>query len=147
MFKTKGISRSRLTLKWYSPHTELLALYNDIDIALDSFPYSGGLTTCEALWMSVPMLTVPGETFANRDSVSHLLTIGLPELVECDYDDYVELAVGLANDIDSLPQWRPRQSATEKYLLKIFLHSCERYGVTSIYRKVAWIMCICSCRD
>lgn len=98
MFKAKGVERSRLMLEGLSPHAELLARYNDVDIALDPFPYSGGLTTYEALWMGVPVITVPGETFASRHSQIHLTAAGLPELVARDYDDYVTVAVGLAND-------------------------------------------------
>ena len=98
LFEAKGVDRSRLMLEGYTPHAELLARYNDVDIALDPFPYSGGLTTYEALWMGVPVITVPGETFASRHSLSHLSTLGLPELVAHDRDDYVKLAVGLAND-------------------------------------------------
>ena len=106
LFEAKGISRTRVTLEGYSPHSELLARYNDIDIALDPFPYSGGLTTCEALWMGVPVVTVPGATFASRHSMSHLSTVGLPEMISVDYDDYVGLAVGLAHDIDRLSELR-----------------------------------------
>ncbi|MBT4932951.1 MAG: tetratricopeptide repeat protein [Rhodospirillaceae bacterium] len=102
MFMAEGIDSSRLTLEGPSPHEALFARYNDVDIALDPFPYSGGLTTYEALWMGVPVITVPGQTFASRHSLSHLSTIGLPELIARDHDDYVRLAVGLANDGDRL---------------------------------------------
>ncbi|MBC8267411.1 MAG: tetratricopeptide repeat protein [Rhodospirillaceae bacterium] len=102
LFEAEGIDGSRLTLEGPSPHAELFARYNDVDIALDPFPYSGGLTTYEALWMGVPVITVPGETFASRHSFSHLSTIGLSELVADDQDDYVRLAVGLAKDAGRL---------------------------------------------
>ena len=106
MFEAKGINQTRLVLEGPSPHAELLGRYNDVDIALDPFPYSGGLTTYEALWMGVPVITVPGETFASRHSQSHLSTIGLPELVARNRDDYVKLAVELANDGDRLTSLR-----------------------------------------
>jgi predicted O-linked N-acetylglucosamine transferase (SPINDLY family) len=102
MFEAEGIDNSRLMLEGPSPHAALFARYNDVDIGLDPFPYSGGLTTYEALWMGVPIITVPGQTFASRHSLSHLSTIGLPELVARDHKDYVRLAVGLANDGDRL---------------------------------------------
>jgi len=102
LFGARGIDRSRLSIEGRSPHADLLACYNDVDIALDTFPYSGGLTTYEALWMGVPVITAPGETFASRHSLSHLSTIGLPELVARDHDEYVELALGLASHTDRL---------------------------------------------
>ena len=93
-----GVEQSRLTLEDSSPHSELLARYNDVDIALDTFPYSGGLTTCEALWMGVPVITKPGETFASRHSLSFLTSVGATDLVADDLPDYVSKAVELAND-------------------------------------------------
>ena len=106
MFDAKGVDRSRLRLEGWSPHLELLARYNEVDIALDPFPYSGGLTTYEALWMGVPVITVPGKTFASRHAFSHLSTMGLTELVARHREDYVKLAVELASDTDRLTDLR-----------------------------------------
>jgi len=105
-FKVEGVSASRLVLEGESPHSELFERYNDVDIALDTFPYSGGVTTYEALWMGVPVITVPGATFASRHSQSHLMTIGYPELVAKDQDHYVELAIELAHDQERLSRIR-----------------------------------------
>ena len=101
-----GVEISRLTFEGRSSHADLLARYNDIDIALDPFPYSGGLTTCEALWMGVPVITVPGETFASRHSLSHLSNVGVPELVAEGPEDYICKVVELANDIARLTDLR-----------------------------------------
>ncbi len=106
MFDAVGIPATRVLFEGRSPHAELLARYNDVDIALDPFPYSGGITTYEALWMGVPVITVPGQTFASRHSESHLETIGYPEFIARDLDQYVALAVQWANDIDGLSQLR-----------------------------------------
>ena len=81
MFAEHGIAPSRLDLLGHSPHAELLAHYNDIDIALDPFPFSGCLTTCEALWMGVPVVTMPGQIFAHRHSASFLREVGLTDWV------------------------------------------------------------------
>lgn len=97
-----GIARNRLTLEGHSEHYRLLEAYNSVDIALDSWPYSGGLTTCEALLMGVPVITYPGPTFAGRHSASHLTHAGLPELVADSWEKYEQLAVELASDIENL---------------------------------------------
>ena len=67
--------------------------YNKVDIALDTTPYSGGTTTCDALWMGVPVLTAPGERPGSRSAASILTTVGLTEWIA---DDYVQRAVDLA---------------------------------------------------
>jgi predicted O-linked N-acetylglucosamine transferase (SPINDLY family) len=79
-----------------------LSEYGRIDLALDTYPYNGGLTTCEALWMGVPVVTCPGETFASRHSLSHLSNVGLAETIARDLDEYVEVAVSLAADLPRL---------------------------------------------
>ncbi|MCL6377677.1 FkbM family methyltransferase [Pectobacterium brasiliense] len=102
VLEINGISRERVRIESSSPHRELLASYNDVDIALDPWPYSGGLTTCEAMAMGVPVVTLPGPTFAGRHSASHLVNAGMPELVADSWEHYINIAVGMANDLDSL---------------------------------------------
>jgi len=106
LFAAHEIDLGRLELLGPSPHAKLLAEYNRIDLALDPFPYSGGLTTCEALWMGVPVVTCPGETFASRHSFSHLSNVGLTETIARDLDDYVQRAVCLAGDLPRLAALR-----------------------------------------
>ncbi len=105
-FASAGIERSRIECRDWTPHAETLAEYGDIDIGLDPFPYNGGLTTCEALWMGVPVFTWPGETFANRHSLSHLSNAGMGEFVVGSIDEYVAMAATLAKDIPRLAELR-----------------------------------------
>jgi predicted O-linked N-acetylglucosamine transferase (SPINDLY family) len=102
IFAAQGIELGRLEFLGSSPHPELLGEYRRIDIALDTFPYSGGLTTCEALWMGVPVITCPGETFASRHSLTYLSNLELTETIARDWDEYVDLAVALAGDLPRL---------------------------------------------
>jgi predicted O-linked N-acetylglucosamine transferase (SPINDLY family) len=106
-FDSGGVEGTRLTVEGKAPHhSDLFARYNDIDIALDTFPYSGGLTTCEALWMGVPVITKPGDTFASRHSLSHLANVGAAELVADNLSDYVARTVDLAKDVSRLAGMR-----------------------------------------
>ena len=105
-FTAHGIDASRIDLRGGGNHEEFLRGYHDIDIALDPFPYSGGLTTCEALWMGVPVVTHPGETFAGRHALTHLSNAGLTDTIADSFEKYVEIAVGLANDLTRLAHWR-----------------------------------------
>src|SRR5439155_5088324 len=102
LFAAEGIPAAQIDLEAGSPHSELLKRYNDIDIALDPFPYSGGLTTIEALWMGVPVVTMPGERFASRHSFSHLNNVGLGDLVADSPEAYVRIAIELADDLPRL---------------------------------------------
>ena len=105
-FAAQGIAPERLVLRGPSDHRSFIGEYNDIDIVLDPFPYSGGLTTCEALWMGVPTVALSGEIFAARHSVSHLSNAGLADWVAHDVASYVELAVAKASDISGLAALR-----------------------------------------
>lgn len=98
----QGIHEDRLILEGPSSHRVLLETYNRVDIALDPWPYSGGLTTCEALLMGVPVVTLPGPTFAGRHSATHLVNTGMPELVVNSWDEYRARVVELAADLESL---------------------------------------------
>src|SRR6185369_7061236 len=101
-----GVDAERVQFQARSTFGEYLAAYQQIDVALDPFPFNGGATTCEALWMGVPVITCPGETFASRHSLSHLSNIGLTETIARDLDDYVELAVSLVTDLPGLAALR-----------------------------------------
>jgi predicted O-linked N-acetylglucosamine transferase (SPINDLY family) len=105
-FAGHGIGAGRVEFLGLSPHADLLDHYTHIDMALDPFPYNGGLTTLEALWMGVPVLTCPGETFAGRHSLTHLSNLGLTQTIARDLDAYIALAVSLAADLAGLAALR-----------------------------------------
>jgi predicted O-linked N-acetylglucosamine transferase (SPINDLY family) len=96
LFAAHGVSGERLDLRGPSTHPELLACYQEIDIALDPFPYSGGTTTCEALSMGVPVVTMVGANLVNRVSASFLTAVGLEALVADSPDSYADTVVALA---------------------------------------------------
>ena len=97
----------RIKLLGYSPRDEFLASYQEVDIALDPFPYNGGLTTLEALWMGVPVVTLHGDRFVSH-SRSILMNIGLGECVTDTEDEYVNKAVNLASDLPRLATLRSK---------------------------------------
>jgi predicted O-linked N-acetylglucosamine transferase (SPINDLY family) len=101
-FADGGISPHRLELRGASPHREMLAEYGDIDIALDPFPFSGGLTSCEALWMGVPVITLPGSTAPSRQTLSILTALGRQDWAAGSAADFIDLAARLAADRHSL---------------------------------------------
>jgi predicted O-linked N-acetylglucosamine transferase (SPINDLY family) len=106
-FAAHGIDASRLILMgWETTPENHLAIYQRVDIGLDSFPYNGTTTTCEALWMGVPVVTLAGDRHASRVGVSLLESVGLPELVGRDVDDYVRIAAALAGDLPRLAALR-----------------------------------------
>ena len=106
LFSSAGIEAPRLSLLGKSQHRQLLAEYNNIDVALDPFPYSGGLTTLESLWMGVPVVTLGGDRFAARHSVSHLTAAGLPELIADGPESYLRITGELAADLPHLEALR-----------------------------------------
>ena len=98
-FTTHGIAPERLELiGWTATRQEHLALYARIDIGLDTFPYNGTTTTCEALWMGVPVIALAGDRHAARVGVSLLTRLGLPELIAQTPQDYIDIARRLSQD-------------------------------------------------
>lgn len=101
-----GIAASRVTVHGQSPREAYLAAHAEVDIILDTFPYPGGTTTCEALWMGVPTLTLAGDSLIERQGASMLSCAGLQDWVARDTDDYVSLALRHAADLDGLAKLR-----------------------------------------
>jgi len=107
LFTHHGIAAERIeVLSWEPSISRHLSIYHRIDIGLDTFPYHGTTTTCEALWMGVPVITLAGNTYASRVGVSLLSNAGLPGLVAESPDEYVSMAVTLARDVERLQSLR-----------------------------------------
>jgi predicted O-linked N-acetylglucosamine transferase (SPINDLY family) len=103
IFKAEHISFERVELVGWTESTEdHLALYNQIAIGLDPYPYHGTMSTCEAMWMGVPVITLAGQTHVSRVGVSLLSNMGLKELIAESPKEYIRIAVELANDIPRL---------------------------------------------
>jgi predicted O-linked N-acetylglucosamine transferase (SPINDLY family) len=106
VFAARGIERERLRLL---PRSSIEVFYQtrcEVDIALDSFPYSGGTTTCESLWMGVPVVTMRGETSPSRSSASLLTACTLEYLIASNQVEYVRIARDLAADRAGLSRLR-----------------------------------------
>ena len=105
-FATHGVDPARIEVLSPAPQPVVMARYGGIDLALDSFPYSGGLTTCEALWMGVPVVTLAGRTHVARVGASLLTHTGLAERIATSPDNYVERAIAAAHDLPRLAELR-----------------------------------------
>jgi predicted O-linked N-acetylglucosamine transferase (SPINDLY family) len=102
-----GITPNRIELlNWVSSSTAHLQLYNRIDIALDTFPYNGTTTTCEALWMGVPVVTYTGTSHVSRVGTALLTHAGCPQWIARDVEGYESIALKLAGDLPGLSQIR-----------------------------------------
>jgi predicted O-linked N-acetylglucosamine transferase (SPINDLY family) len=97
-----GIAADRVQMLGSVPRAAYLAAHAEVDIILDTFPYPGGTTTCEALWMGVPTLTLAGETLLARQGASLLTAAGLPDWITNGEDDYVAKAIHFASDLPKL---------------------------------------------
>lgn len=105
-FAAQGIEADRLMLQGPSPRASYLAAYEQVDICLDPFPFTGGATSAESLWMGVPVLTLAGERFVARQGVGLMTNAGLPDWVATDADDYVQRAIQHAADLPRLAALR-----------------------------------------
>jgi len=102
-----GIAADRIELRSrMDGKADHLSLYNEIDVALDCYPYNGATTTCEALWMGVPVVSLRGRTHTSRMGHSILSAAGKSEWVTSDRDGFVATAVALAKDLALRAAWR-----------------------------------------
>lgn len=101
-----GISPDRVRFETRTSRQEYLAAHAHIDMILDTFPFNGGTTTCEALWMGVPTLTIAGSTMIARQGASLLTCAGLKDWIGYDPEDYVATALAQAADLENLARLR-----------------------------------------
>jgi protein O-GlcNAc transferase len=138
-FAQRGIAPERIELRGASFHKDLLKEYDDIDIALDPFPFTGGLTSCEALWMGVPVVTWPQSRVVSRQTLAFLSATSLPELAARDADDYVLIACELAGNRQRLANLRAgmRQKMQVSSLMDVqgFTQRLEQ-SLTNLYQEV-----------
>jgi len=106
LLERQGIDPQRLKFVASVPLSRYFKLYEQIDIGLDPFPCNGGTTTCDALWMGAPVVTLAGRTAVGRAGVSVLRNIGLPELIAESPQQYVQITTDLAQDLPRLAELR-----------------------------------------
>lgn len=107
LFEAYDIPAERVELLGQADSTaEHLGLYRRVDIGLDTFPYNGTTTTCEALWMGVPVVVQEGDRHMARVGVSMLQQAGLQEFIARDRADYLSIVAGLAHDLERLATLR-----------------------------------------
>ena len=115
-FCSKGVDKSRIELHAWQSFPKYFESYHQIDIALDPFPFGGGITTCDATWMGVPVVTLRGKTAVGRGATSILSNIGMQSQIANTQEEYISIANHLCSDLDGL-------AATRKGLREKFQQS------------------------
>ncbi len=105
-YESHGVYRERLILEGPSKREEYLSDYNRVDMALDPFPFPGGTTSVEGLWMGVPVLTLKGDRFISHQGEAIVSNAGLSDWIAQDLDDYMAMAVRFASDVPALASLR-----------------------------------------
>lgn len=134
-FSKHGIEKERLIIEAASPSRQYYEAYNRVDLCLDPFPYTGGTTSVDALWMGVPVLTLHSDLLIGRQGESILQTVGLPEFVARSQDEYAARAIALANDSQPL---RDLRSTLRERLLASPLCDSRKYGdaLANLFREM-----------
>lgn len=130
-----GIESKRVQFVGRMSTDKYFELYRQIDIALDTFPFAGGATTCDALWMGVPVITLAGSRAVGRAGLSILSNVGLPELVAHSQEEYVQIAIALAQDI---PRLNELHSKLRGQMEASPLMDAPRFArnIESVYRQI-----------
>lgn len=132
-FTRQGVEPERLILRGRSPHAQMLAEYGEVDIALDTFPYNGGLTSCECLWMGVPIVALEGERMIARQTAAMLRLLGLDDWVARTPEEYLDIARHKSRQILEVTDLRAR---LRKLMIASTLCDAERFTrqLESAYR-------------
>jgi protein O-GlcNAc transferase len=132
MFRAAGVPEDRYNIFGGGGGANFRNTYNSVDIALDTFPYNGTTTTCEALWMGVPVVTLYGDRFAARVGASLLTYSGLSGMVASNPDEYVQRASELARQPELLAQFR-RELRTHLPKTPVFDYPLFTKGLEEAY--------------
>jgi predicted O-linked N-acetylglucosamine transferase (SPINDLY family) len=134
-FVDAGLDPGWLELRGAVPYRELLQEYRDVDIALDPFPFTGGLTSCDALWQGVPVITLPGDRPSSRQTLGFLMAMGLDGCAADSSAGYVRIAREMAGNLERLARLRseirPRMAASVLCDTQRFVHNLE-----AVYREM-----------
>jgi predicted O-linked N-acetylglucosamine transferase (SPINDLY family) len=132
-FEKEGVDGGRIEFVERCPAKQYFARYSEVDIILDTFPYNGHTTSLDALWMGVPVISLVGSASVSRGGLSILSNMDLSELLAYSSEDYIEIAVNLAKDVDRLAKvrsgLRSRMQASVLMQKKSFV-----YGLEKVYR-------------
>ena len=136
----RGIAADRLELIARLSPEQYFQMYQRADIALDPFPFAGGTTTCDALWMGVPVVTLAGRTAVGRAGVSILSNAGLPEMIARSPEQYLQIAVDLATDLRRLAELR---STLRQRMERSELMDAPKFArnIEEVYRQIWRIWC------
>jgi predicted O-linked N-acetylglucosamine transferase (SPINDLY family) len=134
-FQSAGVDPNRLFFVEQMPIAQYFQQYHEIDIALDPFPYGGGTTSCDAIWMGVPIVTLRGRTAVGRGGASILSNLDIPQFIAENEDDYVKIAANLAADLPALSKLRAglRQRMKESPLMDAAQFAKD---VEAVYRQM-----------
>lgn len=123
-FARLGVESTRIELRGPTPHRDMLQEYADIDIALDTFPYNGGLTSCESLWMGVPIIALESERMIGRQTSAMLRVVGLDDWITDSATGYIDLALAKAGNLADLASLRAQ---IRQRMLNSSLSNAERF--------------------
>ena len=134
-FAAHGISDGRLILEGSSTRNDYLSCYNRVDIVLSPFPYGGGTTSAEALWMGVPSVVKKGQYFLSRIGESIANNAGLSDWIADNDDDYIVKALKFSSDLEALSALR---SCMREKLLRTSLFDAKRFA--GQFEEAVWEM-------